>query len=540
MVLKEEFELEYEDIKNYKLVQIKEKDHPFYGIKSEVLKEIIELYYKGKLSVTKIIEKFGLSINKTSKFSSYLPYFYTEKKCPYDELNLIAQFPSKSGLKYFSSDIQCEKCGHIEYLMKNNKECSCNNCQLKKENKKKKVSSIIHNIYLDSEVEFQDIDVFDRVNIAALFQVSNLEFNCLVPQYKTYKGLVNGFTLDTLRDLIDKDILKVSEQTPIEVFSKVTDTNFSYTLDETLFSLNIVSENYSRKEFFEKLKYLDDIEIENSREYIRLWKSYVIRELVKIFRFEMEKLGFSRELDDEEKEKMLYNAFDRWLKLYSPSQIYALLYKSIRDADNARTTGTIGNYRYHEIKFIIVLVDKMIIKYEQEGWEIKNYDYPNQLELDIQTKLFFMNVIKEKNWFGTIIPDWNQVTFEKISTRYSIIMNYTEYINEVELQKIDDFLEITLQTAEYYYLMPYGLVVNDGLVECLFATSKDLMGYLDVLKESGLVKNEYDSESVETQISHSSNFYANGSYSSSLIYLAIKTLIENKVLTINEWKKINN
>ncbi|MBL1228290.1 hypothetical protein IW492_03460 [Enterococcus sp. BWB1-3] len=87
------------------------------------------------------------------------------------------------------------------------------------------------------------------MNIAALFQISNLEFNCLVPQYKTYKGLVNGFTLDTIRDLIDKDILKVSEQTPIEVFSNVTDTNFSYRVDETLFSLNIVSERYSRKDF---------------------------------------------------------------------------------------------------------------------------------------------------------------------------------------------------------------------------------------------------------------------------------------------------
>ncbi|MBL1228289.1 hypothetical protein IW492_03455 [Enterococcus sp. BWB1-3] len=114
--------------------------------------------------------------------------------------------------------------------------------------------------------------------------------------------------------------------------------------------------------------------MKNSREYIHLWKSYVIQELLKIFKFEMKKLGFFRELDDEEKVKMLCSAFDGWLKIYSPSKVYALLYKSIRDADNARTTGTIGNYRYHEIKFIIVLVDKMIIKYEQEGWEIKNYD----------------------------------------------------------------------------------------------------------------------------------------------------------------------
>lgn len=531
--------MEYKDIKNCKLVQIKEKDHPFYGIKSEDLKEIIRLYYTGKLSVTKIIDRFGLNIDKASKFSTYLPFFYAERKCPYDDLNLIAQLPSKSSLKYFSPDIQCEKCDHIEYD-KDNEECSCSNCQLKKEKEKKKISSIINDIYLDSEVEFQDIGVLDRVNIAALFQISNLEFNCLVPQYKTYKGLENGFTLDTLRDLIDKDILKVSEQTPIEVFSNVTDTSFSYRVDETLFSLNIVSECYSRKDFFEKLKYLDDIEMKNSREYIHLWKSYVIQELLKIFRFEMNKLGFFRELDDEEKVKMLCNAFDGWLKIYSPSQIYALLYKSIRDADNARTTGTIGNYRYHEIKFIIVLVDKMIVKYEQEGWEIKKYDYPNQLELDIQTKLFFMNVIKEKNWFGRIIPDWNQVTFEKISMSNNIVANYSEYIDKLERQKMDDNIDITLHMARYYYLMPYGLVIDDGNIECLFATSKGLVDYLSILKASGRVETENVGERVETQVSRASHFYVGGSYSSNLIYLVIKKVIEKGIPTIDEWEKDNS
>ena len=69
-----------------------------------------------------------------------------------------------------------------------------------------------------------------------------------------YKESAKGFTLDILKDLIDKDILKISEQTPIEVFSKITDTNFSYRVDETLFSLNIVSERYNRIEIFEETK----------------------------------------------------------------------------------------------------------------------------------------------------------------------------------------------------------------------------------------------------------------------------------------------
>ncbi|EAF3627403.1 hypothetical protein FPV71_10560 [Listeria monocytogenes] len=62
--------MEYEVIKNCELVKIQEKGHPFDGVKSEVLKEIIELYYIGDLSVAKIIDKFGLSIDNASKFST--------------------------------------------------------------------------------------------------------------------------------------------------------------------------------------------------------------------------------------------------------------------------------------------------------------------------------------------------------------------------------------------------------------------------------------------------------------------------------------
>ncbi|MBO0459799.1 hypothetical protein JZO77_23975 [Enterococcus hulanensis] len=165
----------------------------------------------------------------------------------------------------------------------------------------------------------------------------------------------------------------------------------------------------------------------------------------------------------------------------------------------------------------------MIIKYEQEGWEIKNYDYPNQLEIDIQTKLFFMNVIKEKNWFGTIIPDWNQVTFEKVSMSNNIVTNYSEYIDKLECQKMDDNIEITLHMARYYYLMPYGLV-----------------DYLSILKDSGRVETEDVGERVETKISRALHFNVDGSYSSNLIYLVIKKVMEKGIPTIDEWEKDNS
>ena len=151
-----------------------------------------------------------------------------------------------------------------------------------------------------------------------------------------------------------------------------------------------------------------------------------------------------------------------------------------------------------------------------------------------------MNVIKEKNWFGRIIPDWNQVTFEKISMSNNIVANYSEYIDKLERQKMDDNIDITLHMARYYYLMPYGLVIDDGNIECLFATSKGLVDYLSILKASGRVETENVGERVETQVSRASHFYVGGSYSSNLIYLVIKKVIEKGIPTIDEWEKDNS
>lgn len=147
-----------------------------------------------------------------------------------------------------------------------------------------------------------------------------------------------------------------------------------------------------------------EIEVEDGEELISIWKDLVKRELYKLFKFQMEELRFTRELGNAEQEKKIFNAFDRWFEFYSPSQIYAILYKVIRDADNQRTSNKWGNYSYHEIDFIVKLADQMIVRYEKEEWGIKSYNYPYQLEFDIQTKLFFSKVAKEKNWFNELVP----------------------------------------------------------------------------------------------------------------------------------------
>ena len=83
-------------------------------------------------------------------------------------------------------------------------------------------------------------------------------------------------------------------------------------------------------------------------------------------------------------------------------------------------------------------------------------------------------------------------------------------------------------------------MIYDGNVECLFATSKDLVDYLAILKDSERVGTEDVGERVEMQISRASSFYVDKSYSSNIIYLVIKKLIEKGIPNLDEWKKSNN
>lgn len=514
-----------EEILNCNLVPIKDKKNPFYGISHENMKNILNCYYTGKLSVKKIIEKFDLSIKNVSKFASYLPSYYRSEKCLYDDSQMVTQLPSKSSLQTPTTDLICEKCGHTEYSrLKTSKKCNCDNCILKEVEEINRIKNVIYRIYEGSSVELSDISIYDRITLAAVLQISGAEFGYLIPPFKQYATSRTNVKLDMIQNLCNKRILRVSEQNPVNVFSDVSDESFSYSSQNVWLSINIDAGNIdNKKELFLELKYPEAFKNVSTKDYIDLWRKYISEELLKLFAFEMQRLRFDRELNDFKKIEKIFDAIGRWLETYTPSQIYCILYTSIRKANDARTTGNMGYYRFNEIAFIVKLADQMILKYETEGWPIQHYNFPDQLEIDMQTKIFFSKIAKTPNWFDTKIPKWDQLSFEDIDEKFGIIKNYSEYIQDVEINEIDTNFYTVIENAIYFHLFPYGLVIFDGNIEWLFGTTKDLYEYFQLLKESGQIKRL--EEDIESTISSATKFYVERSYSSFAIYQAINIMV---------------
>lgn len=528
--------MELDEILEYKYVPIDDEKNIFNNMDPITLKKIIELYYSGEETVKKIVATYELSLDNTANFSKHLPSYYMETKCPYDGTYLTASLPSKSALNFYWPDGVCLECGHKEYSNRKfgGKPCDCLNCQEKEEVEKKKVLSVLQDTYTE-RIKLKDITVIDRINIAALLQSIDIEYGYLIPPFVRYGGTNKNISINILRDLLDKNLLKISEKNSLDVFSDITETSFSYSPQKVYSSINIENEDGYNEKTFELLKNANEIAVNNDTELILLWREFVKKELFKLFKFKMEESKFTKELEDTERGKKIWNAFDRWLELYSPSQIYAILYKVIKDADNIRTSGNMGNFKYNEIAFIEKLADQMIIKYEKENWGIKSYNFPYKVELNIQTAIFFSKIVKEKNWFNKLVPGPKKVMPEGIDTDISLVKKYSDYSTNIETQEFDKFFISAINEAEYYYLNQWGLVIYDSYVTCLFATRQSLYEYKVYLDKTEDIDDGVGAATIEEEVMANSNFYVNGSYSSKTIYLAIRKLIKEQVPFVEEF-----
>lgn len=528
--------MKIKDLLSFEIVPITDNKNALAGLDEKLLRQLLREYYKGEMKVKAIIEKYELDIDKDIYFSRHLPLFYSNAKCPYDGEKLVSKFPSKSNLVYSSLDYYCLECGHNEYNS-SSKECSCDNCKENKEKLEKQIQNIIDDFFENQEVELNSLSLEDRLNIATILQISDTKYGYLIPRFANYDTSNHCISTDTIDDFVNRRILKISKQNSLDVYSNITDNRFKYNSREVYLLLNIISnKGLSEEELFEELKYANNLEVESSEEICLLWRKIIYEELYKIFVLLMKNSKFTRELGDQKKESKLYNAFDKWIENYTPSQIYAILYRSIKEADNKRTSGYMGNYRFNEISFIVKLGDEMIMRYEKEDWKIQHYNYPKQLEINIQTKIFFSKVIKYPNWFDSKINVDLQMKSSNMNDECNVIRNYSNYIKEKEANVFDERIISTLKNAVYYSVNCFGVVIFDGLVNCLFATKKDLWDYHENLVEAGNIKNKWTNESVENQISKGSHFYVENSYAQRIIYLIISELSNSKVPTKEQWK----
>ncbi|KAF1302466.1 hypothetical protein, partial [Candidatus Enterococcus willemsii] len=423
----------------------------------EELKKIISDYYFGNKSLVKIIKEYDLNTT-SNKIRQDFPKLVSKTKCKHDQNKMYLSLPSKEHLKYFSLEkdgFKCEKCNHRDKI-----DCMCENC---KRIYRKQVREIYSGY---QKIDFSDCNLQDRVELGALlqyFHVNSIEDNFgSYDDFHDEDALAFIDEIDTIKRLANKRIIVVSSESKIEAFPMEEDFPRSYYITRVEWKLNIkFPENMEKDNILDFLKYPNASIVSEERESNYLWRLMAIGELIRLVKWQMEEFNFTFKIDtDNDKFKDLFN---RLLENLTPAQIYALIWSSVRKADNLRTSNKWGNYRYRHVDFIIKIIDETNMKKFNSGIDLKPYDYPYQMIVTLSAKILFEQILLKVDWFTTKIPNLD-------GENTSMIINFYE---ELEAREESIFLNKSMP-IDYYYLTDFGIVIFDGAVSKLFSDEKTL------------------------------------------------------------------
>lgn len=465
---------------------------------------LVDYYFKGK-TLKKIIEDYELQENSYKVRESF-PKLVNNVLCKYDRNKMSLKLPSKDGISWFPTPedkFKCEKCGHIDEIG-----CMCENC------KKTYRLEIEKNYVQEDKINLDTLGLEDKLLLATILQylhVNSVDEE-IGPYYNFYDRNSPDYfeKVEALNRLYKKGIISVSPYSDIAAFPM--DENFPNTfyLGGVKWKINLEQTNIENEQFINLLKYPDSFIQASNEEINFVWRDIVIHELIRLFKYQVDEFRFSN-VNEEEEEKLI-SLFIRLSKVLVPSQIYSIIWLSFRKANDRRTRNTWGNYKFHQIDFIIKIIEETAIQKSREDVPILKYEYPYQMNATLYTKIFFEQLLSEFNWFDLKIPYIYKQTSDKE------LENFYEKLKGREISFFDE-KDIKV---EYYYLTNFGVVIFDGNVEWLFSNEETLHKMSKFLKIKDNIL-EDNNPYCELDIP----FYIKGAYSLSYLLRLIIYLREN-------------
>ncbi|WP_319956416.1 hypothetical protein [Gracilibacillus pellucidus] len=252
--------------------------------------------------------------------------------------------------------------------------------------------------------------------------------------------------------------------------------------------------------------------VKSKESFYNMWADIVLQELKRIIYAEIVEFRFSFKHDTDEPK--IEDHIIRLLELYSPGQIYCLFWMAIRQADNNRTSGTWGNYTYHHIDFILKKVEETESKKQKMNEPIKSFDYPRNLNTTLLTNIFFQEVARESNWFDNRIPGKELVGLHD---------KKIPFYDDLKDREVQTFNGLGIMEINYYYFTSYGVVINDGLVDWLFADEKTLYS---IAQQVGFSGTEDVSESAYLHLNVP--YYIHEIYSTRYLLSLVQFLVDSE------------
>lgn len=450
-----------------KYIDFDTKGDAFSDFNNYDMEKIIRDYYENDLNFSEIISKYSLSITP-SKIREQLPKIITTNICEYCSEMQIKLLPLRTEyhqlLKlneldlFLEGDSKCSACGHIS----GSHSCTCSTCNLEK----KKLLFTTYN--LEKALTITEFGLREHLYLATLLQGFNItKVGQDIPAMSKcshtyeYSKLFSGheknqYPYEQIKHLKNLNILTVSPRSLLEAFvsdeeikqeGKFSNARFPsvYYPSKVDYSFQNIELNYA----FEDEKWLENFKFLQCGQFTdtevnTLWIELVELELFDLFSERFTEYHFeyvssfsnNEELENDRKE-LVRTEIRNLLAIYRPSEVWCILYKGIDTAIKHQKKYGLTHFRDNHVQYVISYGINSYLKRNKEY--IVAYDYPWNAELSLIAKLFFSKILKNDNWFNTMIP---------VSEPDIIETEFFDYFNKLSAQRKSMLLQRLAAIAE--------------------------------------------------------------------------------------------
>jgi hypothetical protein len=350
---------------------------------------VMEQYYSGE-NIKEIIENFNIEVSPSKLSSLFPPKVITDAECPYCKFPFWEVRPSKSSNS--KPKAFCPKCNHYA-----SNPCSCNNCQIalktivifKREKKREKINQILKANIFDY-VDYGNLNLIQKTYLGALLFARLSEDRFTINPFSFLGRPVSPTgTLDKeiYEELMNNRIIRISPQTCLDDLELIKDdTNIDFDWFKVSFSLNVKPSDGDQLKMIDSLINPAQQNGNNSEEVCALWKKIALNECIEYLLIKMNDSGF-----DFNPGEKTYSVFENLLTYFSTSQIYKVIWSSIKSSVNFLKKENISKNR--AANSVITNCDNYGKKAIEEKWHVPAFDREKKIPQTALSKHFYDKIL---------------------------------------------------------------------------------------------------------------------------------------------------
>lgn len=358
-------------------------------LSNEDIQKLMKEYYAGE-NVAQLIKKYHLQVSPNKLYTLFPPEVFNEYRCEYCDAPLVMNRTSKTWQNRLKekSKLYCPVCGHRPF----DSQCDCVHCCERAQHILDEKVKKIREVYSRPEepVDFDALPFRSKVFLGALCRALLAEdLHEIVPLigYKELLAPTEKLQSDLYNTLIDQHCIVVNPYSQLNAF--VDDECFpqSYYMHKVSYYLNLTF-SANKQELFSRIVKPTYFTPEYEDEAVDLWKDIAIAECIEYLLYQFRRMNFPFREPGEK----TYKTFDILLEDYSVSQIYHIIYYSIKEAAQAYMAKKLT--RQYAANYTVSVCQRYAERAKQHGWDLTKYSRIKELPQSVLSQFYFYQVLK--------------------------------------------------------------------------------------------------------------------------------------------------